>query len=149
MFEVAGGDFFAAVDALAGPVVVPDAGWEVDFVGGYFFGGGDWGRRGWSGPKRNSLPASRSMRVAVGGGVGELEEERAHDGDAVAGGFFGGGVEVGHEAVALFDEAAADGFLLGAVGPGLVRAGAFGGVVAIDGLEGGELEPLGEEVGRG
>ena len=37
----------------------------------------------------------------------------------------------------------------GAVDPGFVGAGALGGVVAVDGLEGGEHEPLGEEVGGG
>src|ERR1700722_5669708 len=40
LFEIAGGGFFAAVEAFAGPVVVPDAGWKVDFVGGYLFRGG-------------------------------------------------------------------------------------------------------------
>ena len=79
--------------------------------------------------------------MAVGGGVGELEEEWTHDGQAGARRLFGDGVEVGHQAIALFDVAAADGFVLGTVDPRLVIARAFGGVVAVDGLKGGELEP--------
>ena len=75
--------------------------------------------------------------MVVAGGVGELDEEGTEDGEAGAGHLLCGGVEVGEEEVALVDVAAADVFLLGAVDPGFVHAGAFGGVVAIDGLEGG------------
>src|SRR5271170_1254290 len=87
LLEVAGGDFFAAVDAFAGPVVVPDAGREVDFVRGYFFGGGI-GCDEKVGAEEEFVVCVEVDGVAVGGGVGELEEERAHDGEAVAGGFF-------------------------------------------------------------
>ena len=148
LLEVPGGDFFGAVDAFAGPVVEPDAGREVDFVGSDFFGGWVGGDQD-VGAEEELATGIEIDGVAVGGGVGELEEEGTHDGEAGAGGLFGDGVEVGHEAVALFDEAAADGFLFGAVGPGLVGAAAFDGVIAIDGLEGAEFEPLGEEVGWG
>ena len=85
--------------------------------------------------------------MAVCGGVRELEEERANHGYAGARGFFGDGVEVGKQAIAGVDELARDSFVVGAVDPGFVVGGALGGVVAVDGLEGCEFKPLGEQRG--
>ena len=148
MFEVSGGDLGTAIETGSGPVVEPDAGWEVDFVGSDFFGGGVGGDEE-VGAEEEFAGGVVVEGVAIGGGLGEFEEEGSHDGEAGAGGLFGGGVEVGHEAVALFDVAAADGEVFWAIDPGFVCTGAFGGVVAVDGLEGGDFDPLGEEVGWG
>ena len=87
-------------------------------------------------PKKFAATGGRSIGAAIADGVGELEEEGPVDGQAVAGGLFGDGVEVGHQPIALFNVMSADVFLLRPIGPDFVRAGAFGGVIAVDGLEG-------------
>ena len=84
--------------------------------------------------------------MPIGGRVREFKKERAHDGQAGARHLFCNRIEIGHEAITLFDVAAADGELLGAVDPRLVRSSSFGCMVAIDGLERGEFKPFGEQI---
>src|SRR5207248_761887 len=86
--------------------------------------------------------------MTVSGRIGELKKERAHDRKTRTRGLLGCGVEVRHQAIALFDEMTADSFVFGAVNPRLVVACGLGGVVAVDGLKSRELEPAGEQIRR-
>src|ERR1035437_5117011 len=87
--------------------------------------------RGWSDQQAGAKQKLRVEMIEAGGEkFGELEEYRTHDGQPGARGFVGERVEIGQEAVASFEVAAANGFLLGAIGPDFVRQRAFGGVIA-------------------
>src|SRR5271156_2727302 len=86
--------------------------------------------------------------MAVGSGVGKLEEEWTHDGKARSRGFFCGGVEIRQQTIALFNVVTADGFVLATVDPRLVIACALCCVIPINGLKRGELEPACEQIGR-
>ncbi len=74
-----------------------------------------------------------------------LEKQRAHQGNSGPRHFFDCGVNVGQQAVALFNEVFADRGVLRAVYPGFLVRGAFRGVVAVDGIECAGFDPTGKK----
>ena len=130
---------------FAGPVVVPKAGRQSQGVAVGLLGKWRWSNEE-VGTKEKFVAGIEIERVRIGSGVGKFEEERPDNGQTGTRKFFGGGVEIGEKAIALFDIAAADIFLFGAVDPNFLVTGTFVGVVAIDGLEAGKFRPEGEQV---
>ena len=99
-FEILCRDGRSSIEFFAGPVVVPDPWRQVDLVGPDLFGEGGGGDE--DGGAEEELTGGLEVQgMTVGGGMGELEEEWADDGQAVPRGLFRGGVEVGQQAVAF------------------------------------------------
>ncbi len=80
-------------------------------------------------------------------GLGVFHKDGAHQGDARARGLFHAPVDVGHQLIAQLDVAAADGFVLGPVHPGLLIGGAFRRMVAVNGVERAQFNPPRQQVG--
>jgi len=83
---------------------------------------------------------------SAGGGIALIfESEGTHDGEPFLGTLPEGGVEVGQEAVALFDSAAVEGGIGFAMHPGFLVGGVKGCVTAEEGKKGAQLIPAGEQ----
>src|SRR4029077_15456670 len=89
------------------------------------------------------------QRVLVGSSRRKFEKKRAVHRYSGARELFDSGVEIREQPVTLFDIPAANGFLLGSVNPHFLVSGAFVGVIAIDGLKGGEFGPTGQQLCAG
>ena len=88
--------------------------------------------------------------MAIRRRVGEIHKQRAHQRHAVMRSMLDSGVQVGHQAVALFDVPAAYRFLLWPIHPHLMASRAIGRMIAIDRLKGRDFQPLRQQVcGRG
>src|SRR6185369_4266316 len=74
-----------------------------------------------------------------------FEEEGTHQRNASTRSFLHRSVDIRKQAIAGFDVAAANGFMLGAMNPGLLIARTEGGVIAVDGEERSKLEPPSEK----
>ena len=79
--------------------------------------------------------------------IGVFEEHRTHQWDSVVRGLLHAGVNVRKQPVALFNVAPANGFMLGTMHPRFLVGGSFFGMVAIDGIEGAQFQPFGEQIG--
>src|SRR5262249_7570334 len=139
-------DFFWCSYARSSPVVEPLTGWEDNVVSVEFFRETS-GRDEKAGSEQKLIASVEIDGMTILCRRGEFQKEWPHDGNAGARHFFRRGVEIRHKAVTLFNEAAANGFLFGAVHPGFLISGTFGGVIAVNRMEGSNLDPFGQQVG--
>src|SRR5208282_786625 len=94
------------------------------------------------GPKQKRPAIAQVERLAIHRTIRELEKERAIDRQSRTAHLLRGRVEIGQEPIALLDVTAAQIYVLRrAVFPWLLRLGANGRVVAIDGLKCRDLKP--------
>src|SRR5258708_1147402 len=130
------------------PEVVPLTFWERY---GVVIGGlSEWR---WSDQQAGSQEELRIETIELRGrwceDLWKLEEHGTHDRNAGTRGFIGKRVDVRQQTIAGFDVAAANGFLLRAVDPDFVRQRALLGVIAIEGIEGCNLNPSRKQVRPG
>src|SRR5580692_600975 len=130
--------------ALASPIVVPIQrrklyGVVVQLVG-------KWrGSNQKVGAEQKLVSGIEIERMLVGRSLRKFEEQRSQNGQAGARHLLYRRIEIRHQPVAFFDIASTDIFLLRSVHPGFALSCAFLAVIAIDGLEGGQLSPLGKQ----
>ena len=80
-------------------------------------------------------------------GFGIFQEHWPHKGHAGARHLLDACVNVRHHAIAQFDIAFANGFVLGSMRPGFLVRSVLGSVIAVDWVKRAELEPSGQQVG--